>query len=241
MPEDRGEKIEPGENRQLAWRLSTEGNPSPNGDGEEGHEGGAVNDSDVAPHSETRPQPPADGVVDRRGYRRRDRQQVSEKRPASPTRASAAKVGNRYEHCAQNRDPDPGTLSWRRRLANQHCRDGGDDRWLEAHQRYRCRNRREMDRRIPRPEVERERNPAQCGKDQLAPRGPAALLPVPGGKEECADDYEREPEAPDRDRNRIGAGELYERPGERDPEEGYAKHRVRGHHRGLTGFRAVHP
>src|SRR5688500_10859567 len=98
-----------------------------------------------------------------------------------------------------------------------------------------------MDGRVPRPEVERERNSAKRGEDQLALRDPAELLPLTGCKEECADDYEREPEAPDRDRNRIGAGELYERPGERDPEEGYAKHPVRGHHRGLTGFRAVHP
>jgi hypothetical protein len=56
-----------------------------------------------------------------------------------------------------------------------------------------------------------------------------------GCVEERADDNEGEPEAPDRDRYRVGAGKLNERAGERDPEEGYAKHPVRGH-RGLTGF-----
>jgi hypothetical protein len=155
------------------------------------------------------------------GYERADeREQIADQRArVSAGRAALAQVRPRDDERTEHRDPDPEPLAPARRLAKPDGRQRGDDHRLGIHQHDRRRDAGERDRRVPAPEVKRERDARGDRDGQLAPMEPAPLAPLPGERQRQEHRREGETEAPRRDGERVGVREPDERPRERHADE----------------------
>src|SRR6202011_1351173 len=88
-------------------------------------------------------------------------------------------------------------------------------------------NCREVNRGVPRPEVERERYPSGDRERALTPTDPIPITPFARCDEKPDDDHKRKPQPPDGDYDWIRARESDERSGNRDSEKGEGEYGVR--------------
>src|SRR5688572_24645369 len=214
MTQQSGKYREPDEDRYLTGRLRPERNSPRQGDCQQREKGSAVHDRDIAPDSELHTEPPSDRVVEAGGKGGRKREEISEKWSVPSRGYSSSQVRHRDEYRAKDGNTDSGALAEGRSFADQQRGYRRHDCWLETDQSDRCGDGGQVDRRIPRPEMEGERDPADHGEGKLASGDAPKFPPLPGETDGHQDDAQREAETPDGDRNRIGSRELDERPGE---------------------------
>ena len=95
-------------------------------------------------------------------------------------RRAAVEIGRSDDECSENRDSDTENLSSRWRLFQRDRRDRRDHHRLQVHERYRGSDGREMNRRIPRPEMQRKANSAKRREGELPCRKPLPIPPFTG-------------------------------------------------------------